>query len=1044
VGSTARGEGLDPEDLQALLSRYHGHVRDALERFGGTVEKFIGDAVVALFGAPLAHEDDPERAVRAALAVREWVSQQRDLHVRMAVNTGEALVLLGARAARGEHLASGDVLNTAARLQAAAPVDGILVGEQTYRATERAIEYREHEPVLAKGKLDPVPVWEAVQARSRFGVDVELAPRTALVGRGRELRLLREAFERAREERELQLVTLVGVPGIGKSRVVYELSRIAEADPGFIVWRQGRCLPYGEGVSFWALGEMVKAEAGILESDAPETVEAKLSVTVAGLVPAADFSWVSRWLRPLVGGGGEERTHGARPESFPAWRRFLEGIAERAPAVLVFEDLHWADDGLLDFLEELAEWTTGVPMLVLCTARPELLARRSGWSGGRTNTLTLSLSPLSTDETAQLVHDLLRRPVLTEELQQTLLERAGGNPLYAEEFARMVTERGVADLAVPETVHGIIAARLDALMPEHKRLVQDAAVVGKVFWAGAVAALDGASPGELEHRLRELERRGLVRRERKSSVEGEIEYAFRHVLIRDVAYAQIPRTERSERHRRAARWIGSLDRPDDHAELVAHHYLAALEYARASGSDTSAFAKPALAALQEAGERASALSAHRQAAGYLEAALELVPDDGPTRGVLLYRHGAALHWWDYSGGEVLEEAVRRLRPVDRETAARAALLLAHLAWVRGDRAGIESWLAEVDGLLADLPESLVHLEALTDRAGFAMVASEYEEAIRLAQEALDRVEELGRPELRARLFSVIGTCRVALGDDDGIYDERRAIEIARTGRAIFELDRAMNNHQGSLVQLGRLKELDDNLEEWRRTFEEVRGNRAWLLAAEASGDFIAGRWDDALEHTERFLAEFGQGTTHYVESTIRPIRASIELARDQTAEARAEVERAVAVAERSGDPQILGWSLSARACVLLAEGQAEEASADLDEMLSIGERIAPGLNEAAALPVFAWLAVDLGRGQEAEPVIAASRHTPWAAVARAILSGESATAADLLSELGHRPAEAYACLRAGGEHVRRALSFYRSVGATRYIAEAESLLTASA
>jgi predicted ATPase len=223
------------------------------------------------------------------------------------------------------------------------------------------------------------------------------------------LRLLREAFERAREERELQLVTLIGVPGIGKSRLVYELSRIADADPGLVIWRQGRCLPYGDGVSFWALAEMVKAQAGILESDGPESVEAKLCAAVSGLVSAADADWVLRWLKPLIGRGGEERSQSALAESFPAWRRFLEGIADHEPAVLVFEDLHWADDGLLEFLDELVGWTSGVPLLVVCTARPELLAKRPGWGGGRTNSLTLSLPPLSAGETARLVHDLLQR-----------------------------------------------------------------------------------------------------------------------------------------------------------------------------------------------------------------------------------------------------------------------------------------------------------------------------------------------------------------------------------------------------------------------------------------------------------------------------------------------------------------------------------------------------------------------------------------------------------------------------------------------------------
>ena len=287
VGFTARAEQLDPEDVRALLAPYHSHLRSELERFGGTVEKFIGDAVVALFGAPTAHEDDPERAVRAALAIRDWAVEQDELQVRIAVNTGEALIALGARPAEGEGMASGDVVNTAARLQSAAPVNGILVGETTYRATSQVIEYRDAEPVEAKGKSAPVPAWEAVEARSRFGVDLAQA-RSPLVGRDRQLGMLRDALEWARTQRALHLVTLVGIPGIGKSRLVSELFRSIEAEPDFTHWRQGRSLPYGEGVSFWALAEIVKAQAGILESDSEDEVEAKLTAAVREV--AADES----------------------------------------------------------------------------------------------------------------------------------------------------------------------------------------------------------------------------------------------------------------------------------------------------------------------------------------------------------------------------------------------------------------------------------------------------------------------------------------------------------------------------------------------------------------------------------------------------------------------------------------------------------------------------------------------------------------------------------------------------------------------------------
>ena len=458
VGSTARAERSDPEDVRAELSSYHARVRSELERRGGTVEKFIGDAVVAVFGAPVVHEDDAERAVRAALAIREWALDEDAVDVRLAVNSGEALVSLDARADAGEGLVAGDVINTAARLQAAAPVNGILVGEKTYGATEQRIEYRPLESIEAKGKPEPVPVWEAVAARSLFGVDVDLKPVTRLVGRRRELDQLLDALARARAEHEPQLVTIVGVPGMGKSRLVQELSVLLEAEPELTRWRQGRSLPYGEGVTYWAFGEMVKAEAGILESDPARVAESKLQEAIARVCGDQDVEWLRSMLRPLVGIADDASGGDRRGEAFAAWRRFVEGLAEDGPTVLVFEDLHWADDGLLDFVDSLVDWATAVPLLVVATARPELLGRRPHWGGGKPNSATLSLAPLSESETAELVHAVLDRSVLPAEVQAGVLARAGGNPLYAEEFARMVVEQGEpsdsAELQLPDSLQG--------------------------------------------------------------------------------------------------------------------------------------------------------------------------------------------------------------------------------------------------------------------------------------------------------------------------------------------------------------------------------------------------------------------------------------------------------------------------------------------------------------------------------------------------------------------------------------------------------------
>jgi tetratricopeptide (TPR) repeat protein len=519
-------------------------------------------------------------------------------------------------------------------------------------------------------------------------------------------------------------------------------------------------------------------------------------------------------------------------------------------------------------------------------------------------------------------------------------------------------------------------------------------------------------------------------------------------LTRDIAYAQIPRAARSDRHRRAAEWISTLGRPEDHAELLAQHYLEALEYARAAGADIVAFTEPALAAVREAGERAITLGAHQQATRYFKAALELVGEEDPLRGELLYRYGNALYWeTNRRGKEELEQAVALLRSTVPEQAARAALLLVNLEWVRGDRERVLRRHAEVDELLSALPDSIVRAEALLARAATEMFAANYDSAIGLAREALGRIEGAEYPELRARAFDLIGTCRVAQGEEDGMKDQRRAIEIARDGGAVFQLATAQNNLGVSIVELGLLKQFDQNLEERRETIEQrgsTAGTRAWFFAAQANANYFAGRWDAALVWADRILGELQEGESHYLEPDVRPVRAEIEFARDKPSEALAEAERGVVVASRSRDAQTMAGSLCVQAFLLLASGRPEMAATAFEQILNLGHGAAPGLNVSGGLPHFAWLGVDLDRRAEAEAVVKPSEAPRWKAAAAAILAGDALRAADLLGEIGHRPAEAYARLRAGGEQVNVALDFYRSVGATRYIREAESQLAASA
>ncbi|MDT4918065.1 MAG: hypothetical protein QOH89_2765 [Pseudonocardiales bacterium] len=1039
VGFTGRAETMDPEDVQGLLSAFHRHVRDELQRHGGTVEKFIGDAVVAVFGAPISHEDDAERAVRAALAIRDWAREQRDLELRLAVNTGEALVSLDVDAAAGEGMVAGDVINTASRIQSAAPVNGVLVGEQTYRATRATISFTDHEPLHAKGKASPVPVWEVDSARARVRTGAVPHMRSAFVGRDRELALLRDAFERMRDHREPQLVTLVAVPGAGKSRLLYELARVIDAEPELVTWRQGQCLPYGDGVSFWALAEIVKAETGILDSDPKDIAADKLAAAVRSLLPASDSDRVERDLRPLVGlvepGARDAARAGA---AFPAWQRFLESLAERGPTVLVVEDLHWADDGLLDFLDDLAAECAGLPLLVVMTARPELLERRPHWGGGKTNTTTVALPPLTEADTARLVAAMLDGQLLSGDLERRLIERASGNPLYAEEFARMITEGGDSALAIPETVQGILAARLDALDTALKRLLQDASVVGATFWLGSVVTMGAVPSAEVEVALRRLEQREFIRRERRTSVEGEIEYTFRHALVRDAAYNQLPRAERSDRHRRVADWITSLGRADDHAELVAHHYLEALGYLKAARREISSIAPAARAALWIAGERALRLSAYPQAARYLSAATELTAPGDPDRGELMFRCGLARLYTDSTGEEILAEAFDVLRAAGRsELAARSALLLARYAWNRLDPGAANRWLAVIDELTAEHPDSPVRLEALVGRSGFAMVAGQYAAAVDFATEALRLLGDDGRADLVGRALDARGTSRCALGDPGGLDDSRRAVDIARQGGAVWELHHALNNMLSGVAQYGSASEERAVLNMWKAAFDEVGGtpyNRQWYLYNEVEFSYLGGAWDDALELADAFLSRIPEGQTFYTESSVLTQRAMIMFARDQDDRARADLLRGLALAEQGRDPQTFAPALCFDGLISLGWGERDQAERDWAKLMAMGEPLADALPQFD-ISDFCWLAVDLDHVAEAREVIDQCQTPRWANVGRLILDGDPAAAAAALLEMDRPTSAAYCYLRAGGEHLPAARTFYESVAATRFLRE---------
>jgi class 3 adenylate cyclase/tetratricopeptide (TPR) repeat protein len=1033
VGFTSRAEQLDPEDVRAVLAPYWERLRRELEQRGGTVEKFIGDAVMALFGAPVAHDDDPLRAVGAALAIRDWAREEADVQVRIAVNTGEALVLLGARPGEGEGMAAGDVVNSAARLQAAAPVNGVLVGETTYRATRDVIEYAEHEPVVAKGKTEPIPVWEAVHVRSRLGMDVERAT-LPLVGRRRELAVIVDAFERARSEREPQLATLVGVPGIGKSRLVAEFFSYLESHPELVWWRQGRALPYGDGVSLWALAEMVKAQAGIDENDDEETASGKLRSSVAAVVEEDEQAWVLDHLLPLVG-ADRARTSGG--ESAPAWRRYFEGLADQRPLVLVFEDMHWADEGLLDFIDHLVDWATGVPLLVIATARPELLDRRPAWGGGKLNVSTVALTPLSDEEAAAIIHGVLERSALPAETQRALVERAGGNPLYAEQFARLYLERGSAeDLPLPETVQGLIAARLDGLPAGEKLLVQEAAVFGKVFWAGA---LEG---GDVEASLHALERKGMVRRERRSAVGGETQYAFRHVLVRDVAYGQIPRAARGEKHVRAADWIEQLGRAEDSAELVAHHLETALEL----GVDV---AERARHAFRRAGERAQALGAWPPAERYFARALELWPDDG-ERVALLVAHARALY---RSTGDTdeLGAALDALEAEGRrEEAAELAAFAAAAARLQGNAAAVHALIERARRLLAGAPPSPALAAVLAESSRAALFEGAYEEAERDGALALELSTRFSLDEQRAAVLVNSAVLKYVEGDlaqCDRLVEE--AIAVAPAGSP--SLFRALANHALTAFATG-------DHERWRarqaRAVEAAMraGDRSNLLWLEAQGIEEAvedGRWDEALRRIDEFLAN-GQ---HYRSHSLLLLRAYVLASRGAVAEARELRDRALEAVVAADEQQVLipGYLMAGWVSLLVGDDdRARQLVALAEPIVAQTRHRAPGINGPISVLVarVGYATAFMHHHRRMVPIARAR-------AAQLLWEGSVVEAADVWATVSPYD-EAVARLHAAGALAaegrdaeadvqrERGLAFFRAVGATRVVADAGSSAAAAA
>jgi len=933
VGFTAAGDGADPEDIRRRLSPYQEAIRQEVERHGGRIEKLMGDGVLAVFGAPVSHEDDAERAVRAGLRIQERVASMATegrMRARVAVGTGEVMVALEGTTMDREGLV-GDVVNTTSRLQNEAPPGAVLVDEPTRRLTRRAIEYEERPPVQVKGKRELLRVWVATAPIGRTGAHLE-GEQASLVDRESELRLLIDAFTRGVRDRAGQIVTIAGEPGVGKSRLVRELRRHVDQLPDLVRWRQARCPPYGEAASYSALGELVKAEAGILDTDAPGTALGRLAVSLEPLLPGADErAWVVGRLAPLVGSGSERAT--GKGERFAAWHRWLTALAEQRPTVVVVEDLQWADALLVEFLSEAPETARGAPLLLVCTARPEFFESFPHWGTGLRDALTIRLQTLDAEGTAHLLGELLAGEELDEGVRRLVAERSGGNPLWAEEFVRMLRDRppDAGALAIPGSVQAIVAARIDLLDPAAKTVIQAASTVGKAFWASAVADL-AEGTADIAESLQELVRRGLIRRERVSTVPGETEYSFTHTVVREVAARQAPRTVRAVRHHRVARWMERMagDRVADRAELIAHHDGEALRLATATDlPDVTMFVEAAIGSYQRAAAQAACLDVAAQCS-YLEAALALTPQGDRRRGRILLAIGEArfrLGLADRAVKELLEARQELDLIDDVEGWGLATGVLAHCAWERGEPDAGERYLAEaVDRLQQSAPGPALAAVFSLEARRLALRGSALAEGLALVERVRPTVEAHGDSRARRQLLSAEGGIRFDAGDPGGIESLRRALGIAIEANDSDGMATAYNN-LGWALRIGwgareAVPVLQQGLEV--ATQRRLGGMEEWLHVQLGFVRFGMGRWDEAEAHLQAARARAER--LPYLEAVLQGGMLMTAACRGHAPrDADSQVAALLAITDTLKDLQIVVPMCDLAAWIYLALGDDEAA-----------------------------------------------------------------------------------------------------------------------
>ncbi len=1051
VGFTPLSASRDAEEVRDLLTRYFDTASRTIERYGGSVEKFIGDAVMAVWGTPVTREDDAERAVRAALELTASVQTLGtelgvpELRARAGVLTGEAAVTLGAR---DQGMVAGDLVNVASRIQGEAPPGAVLVGEATRRATEPAIVYEDAGAHELKGKAEPVPLWRALRVVALIGGKQKSAGLEApFVGRDREFQLVKDLFHSSADQGRAHLVSVWGIGGIGKSRLSWEFLKYMDGLAQVVWWHRGRCLPYGEGVTYWALADMVRSRAGIAEGEDPASATAKLHASVLEHVPEPEEQ---RWVEPRLAHllGLEERSTREPEELFSAWRLFFERLADRNPVVMVFEDLQWADAALIDFITYLLEWSRNHPLFVITLARPELQDRHPTWGAAKRNLTSLGLEPLGPDDMRSLLDGLA--PGLPGDVQASILERSEGVPLYAVETVRMLIDRGllVADgagyrptgpidaLEVPESLHALIAARLDGLAPGERSLVQRAAVLGKTFTTDALASLAGLPPKEVEGMLSALARKEILGLQSDPRSPEHGQYGFLQELVKRVAYETLSKRDRKALHVAAARHLEEAGE-DDFVEIVAFHHAEAYR-AAPDAPDAPELRTNARAALVRAGERAASLAARDEAQAYFDAAFDLA-DDPAEQAAIAERAGtmAAAATRRDDARERYERSAKLFADAgDVQAAARVSARLGELLWMQFTK--IDEAVELMESSLAVLAEAEPDEGVawlMAQAARFHYFRGELDDAFGWVERALAAAEA----RLYFEVLSQALNTKSLILRGRGRWEESIALLHHALAVAIeHDLPDAIERARFNLAsELGTRDRSGEALEQDLRNLELAQrlGHRdqVEMLRIHLVLDYGSlGRWTEVREILDASPLPDDPKQDPIGVST--HAGAIIVLANQGKLE---ECERVIAASQAVFDPSDIQdrfWQSMTVAFARLAQGRFDEAHEAA--MASFVTREALGLATAAySLAVAVESDLELGQVEQADELLRIAETAPPGEVTD-FLRGQVARLRGRMASMAGRHDEARSRLEEAGEIFRGITTPFYAAVADLQLAEA--------